>query len=292
MRSLKRQGGFWNFVIPAAAAVLGNVLTNDANKDIAEDTNYANAEQAHLNRQFNAQQAEIGRDWSSDEAVKNRTFQTDMSNTVWQRGVRDMQAAGLNPMLAYSQGGASSPAGNMPSSGVASGSAATMISRPYTSPISGAVSAYMATLQAKQLEAQTKNVEADTRVKEATIPKIGEETGVATATRAHLYTSIDKMVEESKRIIEEVKQIALQHKLTERQTQLVAEQVLNAFDTGGKIRAETGNILVDTKLRELEIPHMKNMSESEESWWKKNVSPYLRDLFGGRGISPGVSIRR
>lgn len=39
------------------------------------------------------------------------TFQRDMSNTSYQRATKDLMNAGLNPMLAYSQGGASSPGG-------------------------------------------------------------------------------------------------------------------------------------------------------------------------------------
>jgi len=40
-------------------------------------------------------------------------FQAEQSATAYQRAVKDMQAAGLNPMLAYSQGGASTPGGAM-----------------------------------------------------------------------------------------------------------------------------------------------------------------------------------
>lgn len=48
------------------------------------------------------------------EADKQRNYQTSMSNTAYRRAVKDMRAAGLNPLLAYKQGGASTPSGAMP----------------------------------------------------------------------------------------------------------------------------------------------------------------------------------
>jgi hypothetical protein len=45
------------------------------------------------------------------QANKQMRFQRDMSNTSYQRAMDDMRAAGINPALAISQGGASTPGG-------------------------------------------------------------------------------------------------------------------------------------------------------------------------------------
>lgn len=94
---------------------IGQRQANDANKDIAFDTNV-----------FNMREAAANRDFQQASADKQMQFQERMSSTAYQRATADLKAAGLNPILAAMSSGASTPGGASASGAQASGQAAHM----------------------------------------------------------------------------------------------------------------------------------------------------------------------
>lgn len=108
------------------------------------------------------------------EAQKNRDFQHQETSTSWQRGVTDMKAAGLNPMLAYSQGGASSGGGAQATMGNSLGAG-----------VSTAIQAATTKAQIDQAVAQTSQAEANANLQRAQARNIDVQTineGIKTGT--------------------------------------------------------------------------------------------------------------
>jgi hypothetical protein len=85
-----------SILAPAAGNIIGGLIG-------AGGQVYANQQTAKSVAGANEMSRRIARE--------QMQFQEGMSNTAYQRAVRDMRRAGVNPLLAISKGGASTPAG-------------------------------------------------------------------------------------------------------------------------------------------------------------------------------------
>jgi hypothetical protein len=98
-----------------------NILqAEEYDMNMALESQAWSAQQGGIARDFNSAEALKARQFSADQAAIQRDYETTMSNSAYQRATADMKAAGINPILAYQQGGASTP-----SVGIASGPSAS-----------------------------------------------------------------------------------------------------------------------------------------------------------------------
>lgn len=122
----------WDTLLSGALNYAGARMANDANKKLARE------------------QMAFQRDSSREQMA----FQERMSNTSYQRAMNDMRQAGLNPILAYNQGGASSPPGAQ------SQGASAQMQNTLSGAVSSALDARRARYEIENMKAQNKLIDA------------------------------------------------------------------------------------------------------------------------------------
>jgi len=250
--------------IGAVAGLIGAKKTNSAMDVRQEDA-----------QGFNSQEAQINRDWSAVQAKQQMDFQERLSNTAYQRAMGDMRAAGLNPILAYSQGGASTPIG-------ASGSSSAASSPPPQAPVNAAAQAMQGAAQAMnsaQQLSQIENIQANTaKTKvEAELTDVHRrqaltdlfidysdvEEGKWGGGKEMSYSAQQRKYAAGQSHTTSILQTA-QTKLSAAQFDLVVQELKNARAEERRINATTGNIAADTVLLQLREAEGKAAS----GFWK------------------------
>lgn len=132
----------------------------DELRDVAQSNNKWSADQAEALRDWQEQQNKIAMDFNAAEAAKNRDWQEMMSNTAYQRQVRDLKAAGLNPILAATNGNGAAVTSGATASGVTSSGAMGQTDMSLTS----ALVSMLGNLLQRQTQLQVANTNALTNL--------------------------------------------------------------------------------------------------------------------------------
>lgn len=139
--------------VPGAAAGLSYVGAQEQNEALLATSKKA--------RKFARGQQRRSFDYATESQARSKKFSRKMSNTAYERAMRDMKRSGLNPILAYQQGGASTPTVSAPAPGGGTVAAAHQVDE-LANVTSSAISARQNQAFVKQAAAQLSQTHAGT----------------------------------------------------------------------------------------------------------------------------------
>lgn len=232
------------------------------------------------------EEATKNRDFNSAEAAKQRDWAERMRSTGYQTAMQDLKAAGLNPMLAYSQGPAAMPTG---------ANASTSSMPQISNKMQAALSASATAAQIANINAATEKTKADTIVSTATAKQVEAQTHLTSTSATESQQRTVNLIEQIAEIRESVK-LKNQQGITEQQ-----RRVLMSYDAQLRqiqaevenerlplVKAQTALANVQRQLTQYDIAGARNRSSSDETWWGRNVRPYIQDA--GRVTNSATSI--
>lgn len=254
----------WIWPVVGAAASIGSALLSKEGQEDANEQNKALSQE-------------------------QMAFQERMSSTSYQRAVKDMKAAGLNPMLAYSQGGASTPAGQT----------ATMQNTQLgLSSAVGAVGERMLNsqlikAQIEKTKAEADNVVADTGLKtfqqatEMERPSLTREQVGATSAAGWLDRQRSATEQIHQQVLtESVREVAARARLTSFEGEKLREWLAREGPSRvvrmdeAQIKASLANAGLHSATAAIvaaDLPRAINERNVQDTAWKRNVSPFLPD---------------
>lgn len=185
----------------------------------------------------------LARDDAKDANSANAANARTMRQTAYQDTVQDLNAAGLNPMLAYSNGPTS---GNMPPMQNKGLQAAQQ-----TSAESGAS---LARAQAEKTEAETENARANTALIQAQTAKTLEDVNVSKNSATNISAQTDQIQQNISNLKQELHRIATD-------TSLKYQQTLTEVDRRELTHAQAELAKIDQKLRQGQITNIEAQTE-------------------------------
>lgn len=230
--------GFLSTLGTAAGTFFGGPIGGTVGGLLGGGLEYSNAQQAaSYTNDANIQQAERNQVFQANQAQLNRDFQASQTSTAYQRAVSDMKAAGLNPMLAYSQGGAHSGSG----SGVSGAQA--QVQNPGVASAQQLQSGSQSDLNVASATQAFANV----RLIDEGVSKIKAEIPQINSTTANLNAQHEVIVKTAKLIAEQIGLTITQEWTTFRQGTLNSAQENQAIEMVKKLARETKLLDFDIK---------------------------------------------